>query len=184
MKDCLRLIAILFIAALAVSCGGNSSLDDTEAAVFLTVNIDEYDPEVIVCGSRADVTVTTMTIQSNPKDPNAALSPNQDVVINRWVVTPYRTDGGTVASREYVVDQGILVTAGGTADLSNWRVYPYDYFYEPPLSYLFPENGGIDLETGNQNIRQGLRLTMYGRTVSGKAVATEPIVLQYNFRCN
>lgn len=184
MKSFLRLTAPLVIALLAISCGGNSSLDDTEAVVFLTVDMGTYDPEVIVCDATSDVTITTMSVNSTPKAPGTTLTANQDVRISRWVVTPHRTDGGTQASQEWVVDQGVYVPAGGTATLNNWRVYPYDYFYEPPLSYLMPENGGIDPETGNANIRQALTLVMYGKTVSGKSVATEPINIQFNFRCN
>ena len=40
-----------------------------------------------------------------------------------------------------------------------------------------------DPETGNSNIRQTLWLVMYGRTVSGKAVATEPVRVAFNFFC-
>jgi hypothetical protein len=92
-------------------------------------------------------------------------------VLTRWVVTPYRTDGGTVASPQWTHDTDVYVPAGGSADLSNYRVYPSEYLSQPPLNNLLPENGGFDPETGNRNIRQTLRVEVFGRTVSGKTVS-------------
>ena len=58
-----------------------------------------------------------------------------------------------------------------------------EFLSEIPLSYLLPENGGFDPETGNTNIRESLQLQIFGRTVSGKSVATEPIPIAFNFFC-
>ena len=98
MKRFVQVSVFAVVAALAVSCGGNSTLNDTKAVVVLSVDISEYSPDVSVC-LPADVTVTNMNINSNPKDPTATLTSTQDVVLTRWVVTPYRTDGGTTSDR-------------------------------------------------------------------------------------
>ena len=103
--------------------------------------------------------------------------------LTRWVITPVRNDGGTVASPQAIFDQGILVPAGGSTELENWRVYPVEYLDEVPLGYLLPENGGVDPETGARNIRQRLELQMFGETMSGKKVASLPQTIQYNFFC-
>jgi hypothetical protein len=124
-----------------------------------------------------------MNVVSNPKAPGTNLGTNNDVNITRWVITPERSDGGTTASPEWVIDQGVFVAGGGEAQLNNWRVYPAENFDLPPLTYLYPVNGGADPETGNNNIRQTLWLVMYGRTVSGKSVATEPVSIAFNFFC-
>ena len=162
-----------------VSCGGNSTLNETEAAVFLTVDITQYNPEIDV-STTADVTIDTMSINSHPKDPSGTLSANQDVNLSRWVVTPYRTDGGTTASPQWVHDMSVYVPAGGTANLTNYRVYPAEYLSQPPLNWLLPENGGVDPETGQTHIRQSLKIEIYGTTVSGKSVKAEKIVA-FNF---
>jgi hypothetical protein len=172
------------LALLAASCGGNSTLDDTESAVVLTVDVNEYNPEIDIClAAGIDVSIASMTVNSSPKDPTGTLSSHSDVNIERWVITPSRSDGGTTASPEWAIAQGIFVPAGGETDLDNWRVYPAEYFLELPLSYLLPENGGFDPETGQRNIRQTLRLEMFGHTVSGKAVSTVPINIAFNFFC-
>ena len=184
MKRIPQICILAALALLAASCGGNSTLDDTESAVVLTVDIEEYNPEIDICGSAGlDVAITRMSVASNPKVPGGTLGSNNDVNITRWVITPTRSDGGTTASPEWAIDQGVFVPAGGDADLENWRVFPAEYFLVLPLSNLLIENGGVDPETGNRNIRQTLRLEMFGHTVSGKAVSTVPVNIAFNFFC-
>ncbi len=184
MNRILKASFVLALTAIVASCGGNSALDNTESVVVLTIDISEYNPDIDVCLSLTDIAVSNMTIESRSKDPDGSLSANQDVTLNRWVVTPYRTDGGTTASEQWITDQGVYVPADGTATLNNWRVYPKEYLTEVPLAYLHPENGGFDPETGNTNIRQAFELQIFGNTVSGKQVATQKIPIQYNFFCN
>lgn len=183
MRNIAQLCFVLALGTLLVSCGGSSSLDNTEASVVLTINIDTYNPDIDICSQVGDVSISDMTISSSLKDPGGTASSNQDVNLNRWVITPYRTDGGTEASPEWVYDQSVFVEANGEAALSNYRVYPLEYLSEIPLAYLLPENGGYDPETGNTNIRESLQLQIFGRTVSGKSVATEPIPIAFNFYC-
>lgn len=184
MKRIPQICILAALALLAASCGGNSTLDDTESAVVLTVEVELYNPEIDICGTAGvDVSIEKLNVFSNPKDPGGTLSTNSDVNLERWVITPSRSDGGTTASPEWAIDQGVFVAAGGEANLENWRVYPAEYFLELPLSNLLPENGGVDPETGQRNIRQTLRLEIFGRTVSGKSVSTVPINIAFNFFC-
>jgi hypothetical protein len=180
-------IGVVLAAVLVLgSCGGNSTLDDTEAAVYITVEVEEYNPDIDICSFLAlgtDIAIDTMNVVSTSKDPSASLPSSQDVRILRWVITPERNDGGTTASPEAIYDQGIIVPAGGSTDLENWRIYPVEYLNELPLSYLLPQNGGFDPETGNRNIRQRLVLQMFGETVSGKSIASIPQTIQFNFFC-
>ena len=183
MKRFLQLCAVLGLAVVAGSCGGSSTLDNTEASVFLTVDITAYNPDIDICLQQTDIAIENMEINSTTKDPGGTISPQQDVNLSRWVVRPYRTDGGSTASPQWVYDQAVFVAAGGSADLENYRIYPLEYLKEIPLAYLLPENGGSDPETGNTNIRQSFELIIYGETVSGKNVSTTPIPIAFNFYC-
>lgn len=176
-------LAGMMIVTMA-GCGGNSALDNTEAVVFLTVDVTEFNPEVNVCLVTGDLTVTQMSITSTPKDPRTPLTSNQDVNLTTWEVSPYRTDGGTVTSPAWSNDQSVYVPAGSSADLANYRIYPAEYLDDPPFNYLFPENGGVDPETGQAVVRESMTVILYGRTVSGKAVSTEPAVFHFRFTCN
>jgi hypothetical protein len=180
-------VGVVLAAALVLSsCGGNSTLDDTEAAVFITVDVEEYVPDIDICSYLAfgtDMTIEKLVVTSQAKAPGTTLGAAQDVRLLRWVITPERNDGGTTASPQAIFDQGIIVPAGGSTDLENWRIYPVNYLNEIPLAYLLPENGGVDPETANRNIRQRLVLQMFGETMSGKSVASVPVPIQFNFFC-
>jgi hypothetical protein len=183
MKRFLQLCVVLGLALVVGSCGASSSLDNSEASVFLTVDITDYNPDVDICLQSTDLSIGTMQISSNSRSPEGVDSVQQDVNLRRWVIRPYRTDGGSTASPEWSHDVNVFVPSGGTADLSNYRVYPLEYLSRVPLAYLLPENGGYDPETGNTNIRQSLELIIYGETVSGKRVATIPVPIAFNFFC-
>ena len=183
MKRITPVFVTLALALMVWSCGGNSTLDNTEAAVFLTVYISEYNPEIDLCSQQGDIAISSMDITSESKDPEAALGANQDVNLNRWVIKPYRTDGGATASPEWTYDTAVYVPADGSATLDNYRIYPFEFLGQVPLAYLLPSNGGFDPETGNSNIRQSFELQIFGQTVSGKNVSTVPVAVAFNFYC-
>ncbi|MFC2144153.1 hypothetical protein ACFLQM_00525 [Acidobacteriota bacterium] len=183
MKRITPVFVTLALALTVWSCGGSSTLDNTEAAVFLTVEVTEYNPEIDLCLQQSDMTISSMEVTSEPKNPTADLGANQDVNLERWVIRPYRTDGGSTTSPEWTYDNQVYVPAGGNASLENYRIYPLEYLGQVPLAYLLPENGGFDPETGNSNIRQSFELQIFGETVSGKSVATVPISISFNFYC-
>ena len=184
MKRFFQLCGALALMLMAVSCGGNSTLDNTVTTVYLTVEVTENNPDIDICIQAMDVEVGNMNITSQLKDPTGTVTANQDVTLSRWVITPSRTDGGSTTSPEWSYDQTVFVPSGGSADLENYRIYPLEYLNELPLSYLLPENGGFDPETGNTNIRQSLELVIYGETVAGKNIATLPVPIAFNFFCN
>jgi len=182
-----RLLTICVLTvglAFAAGCSGGSALDNDSAAVFLTVDIEEYTPYINVCAIAGDLTIAKMTIQSNPKEPGLALSPNQDVSLRDWEITARRTDGGTVTSPDWYNSISVYVPAGGTTNLENYPIYPEEYLDDPPFNYLFPENGGIDPETGHSFVREALYLVIHGRVVSGKAISTKGVEAGFRFQCN
>ncbi len=161
--------ALTLVALLLIGCGGNSS-SSTVAPVYLSVQMVGI-PTDFHMSSAAPVTIGTITITSHPKSPGETLSTQDDVILNEWVVTPARVDGGTVASPVWkTFEGGAYVPANGTLTLNNYPIFPQDYYTVQPLVQLFPENGGVDKETGNSNIRQTLQVSIYGQTVAGRAV--------------
>ena len=186
MNRTLLVAMVAGLVALSLSCGGNSSLDDTPASVALTIEVTLYNPDIDVCTQTnlgADLSIDTMSISSHAKSPDVTLTSNSDVSLSRWVITPARTDGGSTASPEWSHDLTVYVPAGSSTDLENYRVYPVEYLRDLPLSYLLPENGGVDPETGNRNIRESMYVQVFGRTISGKAVATDRVPIAFNFFC-
>jgi hypothetical protein len=183
MKNTRLLTVTLLLVGLGVglSCsGGNHSADDA-AEVYFSVDISEGPADQSV-SSTADLTIPNFTIKSNPKSPTATLGRQQDAYFTEWVVTPSRSDGGTAASPVWRNYYNVFVSGGGTANLANYRIFPAEYYRQAPLNQLFPENGGIDKETGKSNIRQRLQISIYGKTVAGTpVVCTFPVDVNFTY---
>jgi hypothetical protein len=173
----LALFVPIAVAALLVAACGNNDSAKTEAPVVLTTNstlVPGYaniaSPSPSIEGY-PEVVYPTLIIQSKGKSPTAILSSQDDAILNQWVITPSRSDGGTVASPQWQNFITIYVPAGGTTSLSNFPIYPAEYFQRPPLLQLFPQNGGFDKETGQTVIRERLHVEIFGKTVAGKSVS-------------
>jgi hypothetical protein len=167
----LAVFALIALGALAVvGCYGGNDSANTGAPVMLSESIQSGPADVSV-GSGADVVIENMTITSKAKSPSATLSSQADVTLTEWVITPSRTDGGTVASPQWHNLYTVYVAAGGSTSIQNYRIFPAEYFLQAPLHQLFPQNGGFDVETGKTNIRQRLHIEVFGKTVAGEAVS-------------
>ena len=91
MKRITSVGIVLAAALLLGSCGGNSTLDDSEAVVYITVEIELYNPDIDICqylAAGTDVAIETMNVVSQGKSPDVTLGTSQDVRILRWVITP------------------------------------------------------------------------------------------------
>jgi hypothetical protein len=68
---------------------------------------------------------------------------------------------------------GVVVPVDGTATLENFPVLPASAIQESPFDQLLPFNGGIDRETGRDEISTTFDITFFGHTVSGHRVQSE-----------
>ena len=163
------------LAVLGIAGCGNNTSSKTEAEVYLSQSMTQG-PADVDMSLAVDPFISNLTISSHAKAATgngATLSQQDDVILTDWVVTPSRSDGGTVASPVWRNYYQVYVPAGGTASLQNYRIFPAEYFRQAPLVQLFPENGNVDKETGNRNIRQRLHIAIYGKTVAGKGIVLE-----------
>jgi hypothetical protein len=174
-------LPVALVALVVAGCRSNNSAD-TEAEVFLSYTVNPGPADVDVCGG-TDVVIDSLTINSHSKSPSATLSQQDDVILDQWVVTCTRTDGGTVASPGWQNFYTVYVPAGGSANLQNYRIFPSEYFLQSPLYQLFPVNGGYDKETNKSNIRQRVHIDLYGKTVAGKKISM-PMDFNLNFYCS
>jgi len=167
----LAIFALIGLGALAMAgCYDGNSTADTVAPVFLSEQVQPGPADVDI-SVPADVVIESMTIESHAKSPSVKLSAQDDVLLTDWVITPIRSDGGTVASPQWQNFYSVYVPAGGSASVANYRIFPAEYFQQAPLYQLFPQNGGYDKETNKTNIRQRMHIEIFGKTVAGKAVS-------------
>ncbi len=177
LKVCLSLALVLVLA----SCGGNNILNDDEAAVFIMLVESEYDPYISMCYN--EDAQAELVLANYAKDPTVAgWGGQQRVTLTRWEVTPSRTDGGT-PSPPWAFDMTVTIGSGSLTEPFSATIFPTGNYNDPPLAYLFPENGGIDPETGNSIVAQNMQIKVFGRTRSGKSVSVE-FSLDYLFACS
>jgi hypothetical protein len=167
------LIALTLVAVLAAASGCTNPQGETEAPVFITVDLEEQ-PGFINVAVPAPVQVDTIILNSELKDPDASDPQGMaDTQINRYTVSFTRTDGGTLVPPTQTFGAGVLVPSGGEATLENFPILYEAALQQSPFDQLLPFNGGIDRETGRDEIDTAFNLTFFGTTVSGKRVQSQ-----------
>lgn len=167
----LTCIAVASALTLATACTNKQG--ETESPVFITVSMDEQ-PGFVDVAVAAPVQVATITLESqlkNPSDPDPAGFANTQ--INSYTVVYRRTDGGTLVPPTQTFGAGIMIPSNGTATLDNFPILAASAVQATPFDQLLPFNGGIDRETGKDEIQTTFDLTFYGTTVSGHRVQSE-----------
>ncbi len=167
------LIPLALIAALAFASGCTNPEGESEAPVFITVDLEDQ-PAFINIANVVPIQVDTIVLTSSLKDPDAEDPQGfADTQINSYTVTFTRTDGGTTVPPAQTFGAGILVPSGGEATLSNFPIMYAAALQQSPMDQLLPFNSGIDRETGRDEIDMTFNLTFFGRTVSGKRVQSQ-----------
>jgi hypothetical protein len=177
------LIGVVLAGALALGSGCTNKEGQTEAPVFITVSMD-LQPGFINVGVPAPVQIDTINLNSSLKNPDASDPQGfADTQINSYTVTFTRTDGGTLVPPPQTFGAGIVVPSGGTASLSNFPVLYATALQQSPFDQLLPFNGGIDRETGKNEIDTTFHITFFGNTVSGQRVQSQTAsgILIFNF---
>jgi hypothetical protein len=165
----------LLAAAALVAPGCTNKQGETEAPVFISVNIQlqpgfvdvSVDPPV-------PVQIQTMILTSHLKDATATDPQGfATTSLESYRVHFRRTDGGTRVPPDQTFGAGGTVAAGGTATLNNFPVLPSSAIQAAPFDQLLPFNGGVDRETGKAEIQTTFDITFFGHTVAGQRVQSE-----------
>jgi hypothetical protein len=166
-------LGIVLAGVLAFASGCTNKQGESEAPVFITVDIEEQ-PGFVNVAVPAAVQIDTINLESSLKDPNASDPQGfADTQLNSYTVVFRRTDGGTIVPPMQTFGVGVLVPSGGTATLNNFPVLYQTALQQTPFDQLLPFNGGIDRETGRDEIDTAFDITFFGTTVSGHRVQSQ-----------
>ena len=172
MKRTLILLTVLG-AALAATEACTNREGETESPVFITVDLREQ-PGFVNVNAAGPVQLPTVILNSRLKNPSQTDPQGfADVQIDSYTVRFRRTDGGTRVPPVQTFGAGILVPSGGTATLNNFPVLPASAVQQSPFDQLLPFNGGVDRETGRDEIQMTFDLTFFGHTISGHRVQSQ-----------
>jgi hypothetical protein len=175
------LVLLAVLATLAAGCSSNTQ-GDSASPVYLTCDFTLLPAQWNVA-SNSLLQFDTTTLTSKIKSPSAAAGSSSflDTQVATYAIVWARIDGGKTASKTESFGGNVIVPAGGVSTLTNYPFMSISALQQPPLSYLWPSNGGVDPETGRTEIRQTGTVTWYGHTMSGQPVTSVPAVFNMTF---
>lgn len=174
------LLALALVPALLAGC--SARVDETESGVILSVtDFDGRPTRVSVNAAGGLVSIGEITIENIPKDPNGTTSDLMNVEMQSYEVVYTRVDTGTRVPTPLVRSTFGVVPVDGQIVYENLPLLIGEQLDNPPLEDLLVSNGGIDSETGGRTITLELRLTFFGRTLTGDNVATAPVRFDIEF---
>lgn len=180
-KKTTLIAALQVIAAGALVCllGCNARTDRTDGGgVLLSVTQLQLPPtQFIISALQTNgnllPSIPTVTLQNVVKDPSAAsTSQLENIELRSYEVVYTRADTGKRVPPPLVEPLGGVVPVNGTFSINNLGVIRNNQFLSPPISDLV--DFGVDKETNSQIIVLNLRITFFGRTLSGKEVSSTP----------
>jgi hypothetical protein len=164
-------VALIGLSALAAACTNKQG--ETEAPVFITVEIasqpgfvDISVPQAVLIG---EINLVSHFKRADSTDPNGFAN----VTIENYSVAYRRTDGGTIVPPTQSFGGGGFVPSGGSATLSDYPVMYASAVQGTPFDQLLPFNGGVDRQTGKTEIDTAFDITFFGHTASGMRVQSE-----------
>jgi len=179
-KSSFPLALLVVLALLGGGCSTNTQ-GDSATPVYLTCNFTLL-PAVKNVLDNSLLQFDTTEVTSKLKNPTLSGSTAfLDTQVETYSIVWTRIDGGKTTSPTESFGGNVIVPAGGTATLTNYPFMSATALQQPPLSSLFPYNGGVDPETGRTEIRQTGTVTFYGHTMSGQPVTSVPATFSMTF---
>lgn len=171
------LLLVLLVAVLG--CSNSAAQTDSGGIILSVSDFDGLPIAVSVSGSGGLVQIGQIDIQSIVRNPNGGSSDLMTVEMRSYEVIFSRGDAGS--SLPPPLTRGIFgsVPAGGTITYDNLPIMTTDQLLNPPLSTLAAT--GQDPDTGGPKIILNCRMRFFGRTLSGDAVETTPILFTIDF---
>lgn len=169
--------AVLFLFLLAslvmatMSCRART--DRSEGTVLLTISTFSGLPSAISVRSQPPpFTIDSITIRNIAKDPLGSTSDLQSVELRAIEVRYARRDTGTRVPPPNVQSVFGLVPVNGTSTQTNFPFLTSDQILSQPLKDL--RDLGRDSETGTAVIVLDVSLRVFGRTLSGDDIVSDP----------
>jgi len=172
MKNHRAVLFLLAVLVLAVtSC--RSRTDRSEGTVLLTISDFDGLPSVISLRSQQPpFVIDQITIRNINKDPAGNTSELQAVELRSIEVRFVRRDSGTRVPPTNVQAVFGIVPVDGSAVRTNFPILTSDQVLSQPLKDL--RDFGRDTETGTTVVLLDVIMRVFGRTLSGDDIVSDP----------
>ncbi len=168
------------------SCGDAGGKAKDVSPVFLVVTSESEQLESDLCEIDEDGNISifedeiTLTARVYAKDPDEDITESNymDVILTGYEVKYSRRDTGTAVPKSFVG------SVNSYCDLNDEVTFPVVYCRAsqkemPPLSYICEY--GYEPETGLFEIHTSCTITVWGRTLAGREVVSNPVHINVNF---
>lgn len=166
----LALLPLVLSLALA---GCRSDTDRSEGTVLLSIASFNGLPSVVSLGSQQPpFVITDLTVRNIAKDPTGSTSELQSVELRTLEIRFTRRDTGSRVPPANVQSIFGLVPVNGTTTLTNVPFLTSDQVLNQPLKDL--RDTGRDSETGTAVVVLDVSMRVFGRTLSGDEIVSDP----------
>lgn len=170
-KRLFPLIVALVVAGVSLGCPESAKVDSGGVSLVLS-DFDGLPLRVGVNASSSGILIEQVILRSILQVPTSGSTNLQTIELKSYEVTFTRADRGSRVPPPLVQLYLGTVPPNGTTTIDTFPILFADQMLNPPVSDLFFENGGFDKETGEQVIRLNVSLRFFGRTLSGRDVAS------------
>jgi hypothetical protein len=168
-----RLLTVLVLLPLLAVAGCRSRTDRSEGNVLLTISNFSGLPSSVSLNSQAPpFVIGNLTVRNITKDPTGSTSNLQSIELQTVEIRFVRRDAGTRVPPSNVQAVFGLVPTNGSTTLTNVPFLSSDQVLSQPLKDL--RDVGRDTETGTVVVVLDVSVRVFGRTLSGDDIVSDP----------
>jgi hypothetical protein len=172
MKRRVLIPAVLLATALVPACTNTQS--ETAQPVTVTLSLTDTVAPVNI-NMQSVIVITSVDVTSQFKSPTATNPQGfSDVQLTYYTVHYHRSDGGTRLPADQTFTVGQLLATPGSLTIASPTILSQAGLQGSPFMQ-FILNGGIDPETGSNQMTLFYDITVFGTTVSGTRVQSETV---------
>jgi hypothetical protein len=166
-----RILVALCLLFVLAGCQGRTDRTDS-GGVLLSASFSNAPTQVVTSTTVLLPVIPTTTIQNVVADPSGTSSTLENVELRTYQVVYTRADTGTRVPPPLVAPLSGIVPANGSLTITGLNLMTNAQFGNPPISDI--DKFGVDRETGSIVVELNVSITFFGRTLSGKEVASVP----------
>lgn len=183
MNRFIKILALTFVAVLAVGCEGRTDKVDAGGVILTVSDFDGLPINISAQGCPIPppngpltflCTLDSITIRNIAKNQNATTSPLMNVEIHSYEIRWARQSVGTRVPPVLVESVFGEAPVNGEFELEGAPILRIDQFENQPLRDL--RELGYDSETGSTVIRMQGQIRFFGKTLSG-----DPVISQFGY---
>lgn len=169
----IRLLTALALPLLLAAAGCRSRTDRSEGNVLMTISNFNGLPSSVSLGSQQPpFVIESLTVRNITKDPAGTTSNLQSIELRTLEIRYQRRDTGTRVPPANVQAIFGLIPVNGTTTLTNVPFLTSDQVLNQPLKDL--RDTGRDSETGTAIVVFDVSMRVFGRTLSGDEIVSDP----------